>query len=183
MCIYLISQNTAGINTYGVYIAIFERILRSLEPILAKGATEAETLWQSKDNLWNTPRAERKRGPRKTKVETLSRAACVRQAHAAPHPENPLHIFCNSPRRDFLEVEKGVFRWFAFRQKPKQAARLGRLKPPALPRTFRQLTDVPPAHKPIAAIVAAITATLMRYTVSPRPTCPLNSPTVSYGMA
>ena len=37
----------------------------------------------------------------------MSRAACAGKPARAP-PENPLHIFCNFPRRDFLDLVKGV---------------------------------------------------------------------------
>jgi len=37
----------------------------------------------------------------------VSRAASAGKPARAP-PENPLHIFCNFPRRDFLDLEKGV---------------------------------------------------------------------------
>ena len=32
----------------------------------------------------------------------------MRACPHAPHQKNPLHIFCNFPRRDFLDLEKGV---------------------------------------------------------------------------
>ena len=44
-----------------------ERIFAFARTYFSKGATEVKPLWQSKDNLWNTPRAERKRGKRKPK--------------------------------------------------------------------------------------------------------------------
>jgi hypothetical protein len=37
----------------------------------------------------------------------VSRAACAGKPARAP-PENPFAYFCNFPRRDFLDLEKGV---------------------------------------------------------------------------
>ena len=62
-----IPNNTEFVRERYNFFILMERIFAFARTYFSKGATEVKPLWQSKDNLWNTPRAERKRGKRKPK--------------------------------------------------------------------------------------------------------------------
>ena len=61
------TQKAAREGDQIAFVSELERIFAFARTYFSKGATEVKPLWQSKDNLWNTPRAERKRGKRKPK--------------------------------------------------------------------------------------------------------------------